>query len=213
MDMLLPINPRYPQPRRIGRVVQALQAGKIIAYPTDTLYGFACSVQNRKAVKKLYKIKNEKKNKRMSFICSDLSQITKYGRVSDYAYKTIKKILPGPYTIILEATKQVPKIVLTKQHTVGIRIPDSLIAVSLAEALGHPLLTTSVPAGEYDGYHDPVEIDRNYKKHVDITIDAGTLPIMPSTVLGLVDDYPILYREGKGSLDQLGIVIHVEEDE
>ena len=141
--MLLEINPQNPQQRKINQAVQVLNRGGVIAYPTDTIYGIGCDIMNKKAIERVYQIKRWPKNKPFSFLCSDLKNISQYAKVSNYAYKTMKRLLPGPYTFILEGSKQVPKMMLTKRKTAGIRVPDNAICLSLVHAMGNPLLSTT----------------------------------------------------------------------
>ena len=141
--MLININPQNPQQRLIRKVVEILKAGGIVVYPTDTYYGIGCDLMNRKAIEKIYQLKRRDQDKPFSFICSDLKNISDYAKVSNYAYKTMKRLLPGPYTFILEGSKLVPKIMLTKRKTAGIRVPDNAICLALVRELGHPIITTS----------------------------------------------------------------------
>ncbi|MCD4805081.1 MAG: threonylcarbamoyl-AMP synthase, partial [Desulfobacterales bacterium] len=141
--MLIEINSINPQTRLIYRVVEHLKRGGIIAYPTDTYYGIGCDIMNKKAIEKIYQLKQRNKNKPFSFICSGLKNISHYAKVSNYAYKNMKRLLPGPYTFILEGSKLVPKIMLTKRKTAGIRVPDNAICLALVEELGNPIITTS----------------------------------------------------------------------
>ena len=141
--MILHINPDNPQPRLINQIVDTIKKGGIIAFPTDTYYGIGCDITNKKAIEKVYQIKQRNKNKPFSFICSDLKNISDYAKVSNYAYKTMKRMLPGPYTFILEGSRMVPKIMLTKRKTAGIRVPDNKICIMLVETLGNSIISTS----------------------------------------------------------------------
>ncbi|MBW2613167.1 MAG: threonylcarbamoyl-AMP synthase, partial [Deltaproteobacteria bacterium] len=141
--MLININPINPQERLIRKVADSLKQGGIIAYPTDTHYGIGCDIMNKKAIEKIYQIKQRNKNKPFSFICSGLKNISRYAKVSNYAYRTMKRLLPGPYTFILEGSKMVPKMMLTKRKTAGIRVPDHKICIALIEQLGNPIISTS----------------------------------------------------------------------
>jgi tRNA threonylcarbamoyl adenosine modification protein (Sua5/YciO/YrdC/YwlC family) len=198
--MILRINPQNPQPRLIKQVVATLNNGGVIAYPTDTVYGFGCSLYNKKGIERIYLIKRSEKNRPFSFICADLKDISLYTKVSNYAYKTMKRLLPGPYTFILEGTKLVPKIMLTKRSTAGIRVPDNQICLSLVKELGHPIITTSaqLPGGEV--FYDPTEIERKIGYALDAVIDGGTLVSEPSSVIDLTEDRPKVLREGKGDV-------------
>jgi tRNA threonylcarbamoyl adenosine modification protein (Sua5/YciO/YrdC/YwlC family) len=139
--MLIHINPQNPQPRLIAQAVSVLREGGVIAYPTDTIYGIGCDIMNKKAIEKIYRITGRNKNKPFSFICSDLKNISDYAKVSNYAYKTMKRLLPGPYTFILEGSRMVPKIMLTKRKTAGIRVPDHEICLKLVQGLENPIIS------------------------------------------------------------------------
>jgi tRNA threonylcarbamoyl adenosine modification protein (Sua5/YciO/YrdC/YwlC family) len=198
--MLLRINPQNPQLRLIKQVAATLNDGGVIAYPTDTVYGFGCSLYNKKGIERIYLIKRSEKNRPFSFICADLKDISLYTKVSNYAYKTMKRFLPGPYTFILEGTKLVPKIMLTKRSTAGIRVPDNQICLSLVKELGHPIITTSaqLPGGEV--FYDPGEIERKVGHALDAVIDGGMLVSEPSSVIDLTEDQPKVLRAGKGDV-------------
>ncbi|BCA79528.1 L-threonylcarbamoyladenylate synthase [Desulfuromonas sp. AOP6] len=196
--MILSINPINPQQRLINRVVECLKQGGVIVYPTDTIYGIGCDIFNKKGVKKIYQIKQRDPRKPFSFICSDLSDVSNYAQVSNFAFKTMKRNLPGPYTFVLEATRIVPDLLTTKQKTVGIRIPDNPIAQAIVKELGHPLVTTSVNISGEEPIHDPAEIEMNLGKMVDMVVDGGVLLGDASTVISLIDDQVEILRQGSG---------------
>src|SRR5512136_1667334 len=141
--MILEINPKHPEPRKIKQVVEVLANGGIIAYPTDTYYGIGCDLFNKAAIEKVYQLKRRSHVEPFSFICSDLKNISEYAQVTNYAYKTMKRLLPGPYTFVLEGSRLVPKIMLTKRQTVGIRVPDNAISLAIVQEFGHPIISTS----------------------------------------------------------------------
>ncbi len=196
--MILSINPQNPQKRLISQVVDCLKQGGVIAYPTDTTYGFGCDIFNKKGVKKIYQIKQRDPRKPFSFICADLSDVSNYAQVSNFAFRTMKRHLPGPYTFVLEATRVVPDVLTTKQKTVGIRIPENEIALEIVRQLGHPLVTTSANLSGDEPAHDPVVIYENLSKSLDIVIDGGISLGDPSTVISLVDDKIEVLRQGSG---------------
>ncbi len=165
--MLITINPQNPQPRLIRKAVEILKAGGIVVYPTDTYYGIGCDLMNPKAIERIYQLKRREKSKPFSFICSDLTNISQYAKVSNYAYRTMKRLLPGPYTFILEGSKLVPKIMLTKRRTAGIRVPDNAICLALVRELGHPIITTSAATAEGESFHDASLIHDHYGKQDD----------------------------------------------
>jgi tRNA threonylcarbamoyl adenosine modification protein (Sua5/YciO/YrdC/YwlC family) len=198
--MIISINPKNPQKRLIGRVVEVLERGKLIGYPTDTIYGIGCDLLNREAIEKIYRLKKHDSKKHLSFICSDLDDISQYARVSNYAYKTMKRFLPGPYTFVLEATKLVPKIAMTKQKSVGIRVPDNRICLGIVETLGHPIISTSVYKPSEELYSDPTEIQDRFGKQLDLVIDGGVIVAEHSSVIDLTDEEPKVLRRGKGDV-------------
>ncbi len=171
-----------------------LDKGGLIAYPTDTFYGIGCDLFNKKGIQRIYKLKNRPLSKPFSFICDSLKEISRYAQVSNYAYKTMRRLLPGPYTFILEGTKMVPKIMLTKRKTVGIRVPDNKICLAIVTTLGRPIISTSV------GLDDPYEINESFSPNLDIVIDGGGLYPSPSSVISLIGDVPEIIRAGKGDV-------------
>ncbi len=192
--LILSINPDNPQQRMIDRVSEILKNGGLIAYPTDTFYGIGCDLYNKKGIQLIYRLKNRPLKKPFSFVCDGLKEISRYAVVSNYAYKTMKRLLPGPYTFILEGTRLVPKIMLTKRKTVGIRVPDNNICQAIVETFGRPIISTSA------GYDDPYTIQDAYGTYLDIIIDGGPLFPSPSSVVSLIDDMPEVIREGKGDV-------------
>jgi tRNA threonylcarbamoyl adenosine modification protein (Sua5/YciO/YrdC/YwlC family) len=199
-EMIIAINSKNPQKRLIRKVVDVLKEGGVIGYPTDTVYGVGCDLFNPEAIKKIHRLKKTDGKKPLSFICSDLKDISRYAYVSNYAYKTMKRFLPGPYTFILKATKLVPKIALTKQKTVGIRIPDNKICLALVEELGNPIISTSVYKPDESLYNDPNEIEERFGKLLDIVIDGGVIVAEHSSIIDLSDDTPRVIRKGKGDV-------------
>jgi tRNA threonylcarbamoyl adenosine modification protein (Sua5/YciO/YrdC/YwlC family) len=198
--MLMKMNPINPQKNLVAKVVAELKDGGVIAYPTDTVYGIGCDIFIKSAVERVYRIKGRDKKKPLSFICEDLKHISQFANVSDNAYRIMKRLIPGPYTFILRATKLVPKIMLTKRETVGIRVPDSEICRMLVRELEHPIVTTSANVSNEAIISDPEEIEKKFGKILDIVIDGGPLPQEPSTMIDLTGDAPVIVREGKGDL-------------
>jgi tRNA threonylcarbamoyl adenosine modification protein (Sua5/YciO/YrdC/YwlC family) len=198
--MLLKINQHNPQLRLIHKAVEILKKGGIVVYPTDTFYGIGCDIMNKKAIEKIYQLKQRNKSIPFSFICSGLKNISHYAKVSNYAYKTMKRLLPGPYTFILEGSKLVPKIMLTKRKTAGIRVPDNPICLALVHELENPLLTTSATKPDGSIFHDASLIHEYFGKRVDAVIDGSIVPGRPSSVISLIDDVPEVIREGLGDV-------------
>jgi tRNA threonylcarbamoyl adenosine modification protein (Sua5/YciO/YrdC/YwlC family) len=203
MAVFYVINPEYPQPRKIQQVAEHLEDGGVIAYPTDTVYGFGCDIMNPKAIDRIYRIKNLDPKQLLSFVCSDLSHIAHYAQISDSAYRILRRILPGPYTVILEATREVPKKLLQKRSTVGIRVPDCPITMELVRSLGRPIISSSVVDGEGQLMGDPMEIRERFDDRLDAVIDGGYVHPVPSTVIQLIDDEVEVVRLGKGPVDGL----------
>ena len=198
--MILSINPDNPQMRLVHKVVECLGGGGVIAYPTDTIYGIGCDIFNKKAVKKIYQLKHRDSKKPFSFICADLADVTKYAQVSNFAFKIMKRRLPGPYTFVLEATRLVPDLLMTRQHTVGIRIPDNKICSLIVKELGHPLVTTSANISGENVLGDPWEIDEIMGRQLDMVVDGGILFNESSTVISLINDDVEVLRKGHGDI-------------
>jgi len=198
--MLININQHNPQQRLIMKVVDILKNGGVVVYPTDTYYGIGCDIMNQKAIERIYQIKQRHKSKPFSFICSGLKNISLYAKVSNYAYKTMKRLLPGPYTFILEGSKLVPKIMLTKRKTAGIRVPDNPICLALVNELGNPVITTSATRPDGTIFHDASLIHDYFGSRLDVVIDGSIVPGQPSSVIMLIDDIPEVIREGLGDI-------------
>ena len=201
--MLISINPDNPQPRHIKQIAEKLRSGAVICYPTDTVYGIGCDIFNQKAIKKIYQIKKRAKHKPFSFMCSSLKNVNDYGHVSNMAYRIMKKALPGAFTFVLSASKLVPKIMITKQKTVGIRVPDNNICLALIEELGNPILTTSaILDKDGDPLSEAYEFDMLLGNMVDLIIDGGMVFPDPSTIVSFTGDEPEVLRQGKGDISQ-----------
>jgi len=198
--MLIRIHPDNPQPRLIKQVVESLKKGGVIIYPTDTIYGLGCDIFQHKAIERICSIKNLEPHKaQLSFVCYDLSDLSKYAKqLTTPVYRTLKQYLPGPYTFILEASKDVPKILKTKKDTIGLRIPDNKIARCIAEELGNPILSASLPGEYVEVYTDPEIIYDKFLKLVDMVIDGGIGGTVPSTIIDFTKTEAELIREGAG---------------
>lgn len=196
--MFIRINPENPQQRLIKQVVECLKSGGVIVYPTDTTYGLGCDIFNRKGIKKIYQIKHRDARKPFSFICNDLAEVSNYAQVSNFAFKIMKRYFPGKYTFVVEATRIVPDALITKQKTVGIRIPDNPIAQAIVRELGHPLVTTSANISGEETPQDPQDIDNEMGHLVDMVIDGGILMAEGSSVISLLDDHAEILRQGSG---------------
>jgi tRNA threonylcarbamoyl adenosine modification protein (Sua5/YciO/YrdC/YwlC family) len=198
--MLLHLHPINPQPRNIKTIVECLLDGGVIIYPTDTIYGLGCDIFQHKAIERICQIKQVDPAKaRLSFICYDLSDLSKYTKsISTPLYRMLKNYLPGPYTFILPASKQVPKILKSKKDTIGLRVPDNNIACGLVRELGHPILSSSLPGDMVEEYTDPEIIHEKFNHMVDIVVDGGIGGIVPSTVVDCTGEEPTVIRMGLG---------------
>lgn len=180
--------------------VDVLRNGGLVIYPTDSVYGLGCNLFNKKAVEKIYQIKGNDKRKLLSFICPDLKGIAQYAYVSNPAYKIMRHLLPGPYTFILTATKQVPRILLESRKTVGIRVPDNTICQALLSQFGLPIISTSACMPDQGFLSDPDEITETFSRSVDLFLDSGHGGLEPSTIIDLTQEEPLLIRQGRGPL-------------
>ncbi len=198
--MILEINRDNPQPRLVARVADTLRGGGIIAYPTDTTYGIGCSIFSKKGIERIYLLKQREKKKPFSFICADISEVARYAKVSNYAFKILKRYLPGPYTFVLDASSVVPDLLVTRQKTVGIRIPDNPICLAIVRGLGHPIITTSANRSGDEPIGDPFQVEREMGKQLDFVIDGGMLSADVSSVVSLIGDVPAVLRKGIGDV-------------
>ncbi|MCS7054054.1 MAG: L-threonylcarbamoyladenylate synthase [Ignavibacterium sp.] len=197
------LHPQNPQQRFINKAVEVLKDGGIIIFPTDTFYGIGCDLYNKEGIEKLLSIKNEDKNKLFSFIFSDFKNISKYAKVSDYSFKLMKKLLPGPYTFILPAAKEIPKKLWSKRQTVGIRIPNHNIALMLAEGLGNPIVSTTASNRLGEPLTDIFEIKNVFNISVDLMLASSNVSFEPSSIVDLSGEEPVIIREGAGDLSIL----------
>jgi tRNA threonylcarbamoyl adenosine modification protein (Sua5/YciO/YrdC/YwlC family) len=198
--MLIQIHPDDPQPRLIKQVAECLKDGGVIIYPTDTIYGLGCDIMQHKAVERICKIKNiDPQKAQLSFICRDLSHLSDYTKSIDTPlYRMLKNYLPGPYTFILPASKQVPKILQSKKSTVGLRIPDNNICRHILDALGNPILSASLPGDIVEEFTDPDVMQEKFGHKVDFVIDGGSGGMMGSTVVDCTTDNWEIIRQGLG---------------
>jgi tRNA threonylcarbamoyl adenosine modification protein (Sua5/YciO/YrdC/YwlC family) len=199
--MLIQINPLYPEPRKIQRAVDALRAGEVIGYPTDTVYGLGCDISNKKAADRLYQIKGIDRTHPLAFICPDLSEIAKYAIVDNQIYRVLRRFLPGPYCFVLEATREVPRLLQTKRKTIGIRVPNHEVIRAVVRELGRPVISTTAARPGNEPHVDPREIDDDFSG-LGLVLDAGAGSLLPTTVVDLTVQPPELIREGAGSVDE-----------
>jgi tRNA threonylcarbamoyl adenosine modification protein (Sua5/YciO/YrdC/YwlC family) len=198
--MLLQVHPEDPQPRNLRTITNCLLNGGIIIYPTDTIYGLGCDIFQHKAIERICRIKNiDPQKAQLSFVCHDLSDLSKYTKsISTPLYRMLRNYLPGAYTFILPASKEVPKILKSKKDTIGLRIPNNKITNALIKELGHPVLSTSLPGQHVEEYTDPEIIYDNFKNLVDIVVDGGMGGMIPSTIVDCTVQPPKLIRQGLG---------------
>src|SRR6476646_11813729 len=198
--MLIHIHPKNPPERLIRQVVEVLKNGGIIIYPTDTIYGLGCDIYQHKAIERICQIKGVQPQKaNLSFVCYDLSDLSQYAKQSTTSvYRSMKQHLPGPYTFILKASKQVPKILKTKKDTIGIRVPDNKIARAIVKETTHPILSATLPGEYVEEYTDPEIIHERFEKLVDLVIDGGIGGIIPSTIIDFTNEEPEVVRAGLG---------------
>jgi tRNA threonylcarbamoyl adenosine modification protein (Sua5/YciO/YrdC/YwlC family) len=198
--MMLHLHPDDPQPRHIRTIAETLNRGGVIIYPTDTVYGLGCDILQQKAIEKICRIKKVDPYKaQLSFVCYDLSHLSDYAKqISTSTYRLLKESLPGPYTFILPASRQVPKILQNKKDTIGLRVPDNNIARAIVKELGRPILSASLPGDSVEDYTDPDLMHENFMNEVDIVVDGGVGGILPSTIIDCTQDEPKLIRQGAG---------------
>lgn len=198
--MLLKLFEENPNPKILYRIIEEIRAGEVIIYPTDSVYAIGCDITNVKAVQKVAAIKGVKPKANFSIMCKDLSEVSKYAKVSNDVFKLMKSYLPGPYTFILPSTSKLPNQLISKRKEIGIRIPDNNIVISLVEELGNPLLTTSIPINEevMEYMTDPELIHEEYENKVSLVVDGGIGNTSPSTVLDCTGDEIIVVRQGIG---------------
>lgn len=199
--MLVDINPDHPEPRKVRRAVDAVLAGEVIGYPTDTVYGLGCDISNKRAIDRLYTIKGMDRNQPLAFLCPDLSEIAKYAIVDNQIYRVLRRFLPGPYCFILEATREVPRTLQTKRKTIGIRVPQHEVIRAVVAELGRPLISTTAQRPGEAPYVDAHEIDRDFRG-LGLVLDGGAGGIVPTSVVDLTVQPPAVVREGAGAIDE-----------
>lgn len=195
-----------PQPRHIKRATEVLREGGLAVYPTDTTYGLGCDLYNKRSIDRIYQLKGMDPAHPLAFLCSDLSQVAQYAVVDDRNYRILRHHLPGPYTFVMPATRQVPKMLQSNKRTVGVRIPSSPVCRMLLEELGHPIVTTTVGRvadGAQSYMNDPDDIARAFERSVDVLLDGGPLYGEPSSVVDLTGETPTILRAGSGDLSWL----------
>lgn len=195
---IVEVDPIHPQPRMVERAAKVLEDGGLIAYPTDTYYGIGCDLFSKKGIDRLYQLKDRDRKKPLSFLCPDLSDVARYALVSNFAYRTMRQLTPGPFTFVLEATRLVPQMMQTKQRQVGIRVPQAPLMLAIAAKLGRPIVTTSAQNDDGEVLVDAKDIKDALGNRLDLILDGGVQPNEPSTVVSLIGDQIEIMRQGKG---------------
>ena len=203
--MLIPLHPVNPQVRHVQTIVDSLRNGGVIIYPTDTIYGLGCDILQTKSIERICRIKGiDPKKAQLSFVCANLSDLSRYTKsISTPVYRLMKHYLPGPFTFILPASREVPKILKSKRDTIGLRIPDNHIVQTLVNELGRPILSTSLPPDMGIDYTDPELIHEHFHKLVEIVVDGGNGGLTPSTVIDCTGNQPVVIREGLGEWEEV----------
>jgi tRNA threonylcarbamoyl adenosine modification protein (Sua5/YciO/YrdC/YwlC family) len=197
---IVEVDPVHPQPRLVERAARVLEDGGLIAYPTDTYYGIGCDLFSKKGIDRLYGVKNRDRKKPFAFLCPDLGDVARYAKVSNFGYRTMRQLTPGPFTFVLEATRLVPEMMQSKQKQVGIRVPQAPLMLAIAAKLGRPIVTTSATLDENEALTDAKSIKDVLGSRLDLILDGGPQPSEPSTIVSLIDDEIVVLRQGKGIL-------------
>ena len=212
MSLRLQIKGDHPNARHIARAADLIRAGGLAVYPTDGTYGLGCNVFSKRSVDRIYRLKGMQRSQPLAFLCSDISQVSRFAYIDTRNYRVLRHHLPGAYTFVLPATRDVPKVLQTRRNTVGIRIPSNPAAIALVQAVGHPLVTTTVakvneddPEGAKVYLNDPQTIEKEFGRSIEVLLDAGALHGEPTTMVDLTRDRPVILRPGAGDTSWLQI--------
>lgn len=206
MSELIHVHADTPQPRRIQKVAQALRAGQVIAYPTDSSYGLACATGDRNAMERIRQIRGLARDHFFTLVCRDLSEIAQYAKVENSNFRLLKSATPGAYTFVLKASKQVPNwLAHPKRKTIGIRVPGHPVARAMVEALGEPFMTVTAVSDDDRALSEATEVREEFDRRIDLVVDGGPTGVEPTTIVDLTGDVPQVLRAGKGSLQAIGL--------
>ena len=207
MSQLFEVHPQNPQPRLLKQAAQILQSGGVAAVPTDSSYALVCRLDDKAAAEAMRRIRQVDDKHHLTLLCRDLSELASYARVDNHQFRMLKLGTPGPYTFILEATKEVPRrLSHPSRRTIGLRVPDHKVLQELLALFGEPLLaTTLIAPGETEPLNDAGEIRERFQKLVQAVVDAGACPMSPTTVIDISGDEPVLVRQGRGDLARIGL--------
>jgi tRNA threonylcarbamoyl adenosine modification protein (Sua5/YciO/YrdC/YwlC family) len=197
---IVEVDPVHPQPRLVERAAKVLEDGGLLAYPTDTYYGIGCDLLSKKAIDRLYALKGRDRKKPLAFLCPDLSDVARYAQVSNFAYRTMRQLTPGPFTFVLTATRLVPEMMQSKQKQVGIRVPQAPLMLAISARLGRPIVTTSATTPDGEVLIDAHSIKEALGNRLELILDGGPQPAEPSTIVSLIGDELEVLRQGKGIL-------------
>ncbi len=203
--MIVEVHVPTPSQRMIDQTVALLQRGGIIVFPTDTGYAIGCDLYNKKAIDRIYALKGRDKAHPLSFICSDLSDLSQFAVLNNKAYRSMRRLLPGPFTFVLPATKMVPRLLVSRRSSVGIRIPDHPVTLALVRALRHPIIGTSCASPDGDAFENAEDIKKFFAKKIDLILDSGPVASEPSSVIDFTTPDPMIIRQGKGDLSSFSI--------
>ena len=197
------IDPEHPQPRVVEKAVSVLSSGGLVALPTDTYYAVACDLFDKRAIERIYQLKQLPRTHELSFICADLAEVARYAMLDNAAFRVLRRKTPGPFTFVLPATRLVPELALRRQKTVGIRLPDSPVALEVVRKLSHPVVSTSAATPDGEVLIDARDVRDRLGHGLELVLDGGYRPAEPSTVVDLTGPEPRIVREGKGDASDL----------
>jgi tRNA threonylcarbamoyl adenosine modification protein (Sua5/YciO/YrdC/YwlC family) len=200
---IVAVDPLHPQPRLVDRAVQTLSSAGLVAFPTDTYYALGCDLFDKRAIERIYQLKQIPKTHELSFICADLAEVSRYAMVDNAAYRVLRRKAPGPFTFILPATRLVPDLVLRRQKTVGVRVPDSPIALAIVKQLEHPVISTSAATPDGQVLIDARDVKEQLGHGLELILDGGYKANEPSSVIDLTGPEPLVVRQGKGDCSDL----------